>query len=138
MLSHSDADYLFRSLDTVILDELHALAPSKRGDLLSLALARLSAFAPNHIRIGLSATVARPTELRAFLMPQAAPEHHTALADVVTVKGGAEPEIRILELEEDPVPGVGTRPATPSMKSTVPSSVIARPSCSSTRACRRS
>ena len=107
MLSHGDADYLFRSLDTVILDELHALAPSKRGDLLALALARLETFAPGHVRIGLSATVARPSELRAFLVPQKAPDAQLALADVVTAAGGAEPRIHILELEEDPVPWGG-------------------------------
>ncbi|MBN9290225.1 MAG: DEAD/DEAH box helicase, partial [Hyphomicrobium denitrificans] len=40
LLSHPDAPHLFADLDTVILDELHALAPSKRGDLLALDLAR--------------------------------------------------------------------------------------------------
>ena len=39
LLSHPDAPYLFGDLDTIILDELHALAPSKRGDLLALDLA---------------------------------------------------------------------------------------------------
>ncbi len=46
MLSHPDAHYLFADLDTIILDELHALAPSKRGDLLALDLARLDTLAP--------------------------------------------------------------------------------------------
>ena len=66
LLSHPDAAYLFGDLDTVILDELHALAPTKRGDLLALDLARLATLAPGHVRIGLSATVARPSELRAY------------------------------------------------------------------------
>ena len=38
--------YLFGSLKRVILDELHSLVMSKRGDLLSLGLARLSTIAP--------------------------------------------------------------------------------------------
>jgi ATP-dependent helicase Lhr and Lhr-like helicase len=106
MLSHPDADYLFGGLDTVILDELHALAPSKRGDLLSLDLARLNTLAPGLLTIGLSATVARPTELRAYLERQTTPETSIALADVVVAKGGAKPRITILEMEE-PVPWSG-------------------------------
>ena len=41
LLSHADAPRFLAGLDTVILDELHALAPTKRGDLLALDLARL-------------------------------------------------------------------------------------------------
>ncbi len=41
MLSHRSAPELFGSLRFVIFDELHALASSKRGDLLALDLARL-------------------------------------------------------------------------------------------------
>ncbi len=106
MLSHPDAGFLFADLDTVILDELHALAPSKRGDLLALDLARLSAIAPASMRIGLSATVARPSELRAYLMSQSEPDHTTELAGIVEVAGGAKPRISILELDE-PVPWAG-------------------------------
>ena len=57
----ADAGYVFGGLDTIILDELHALAPSKRGDLLSLGLARLATLAPGLMTLGLSATVARPS-----------------------------------------------------------------------------
>jgi len=107
MLSHPDAAYLFGDLDTIILDELHALAPSKRGDLLSLNLARLATLAPGHIRIGLSATVANPSELRAYLVPQRDPDDQTQLADLVEVKGGAKPRIEILEIDAEPVPWAG-------------------------------
>lgn len=106
MLSSPDAAYIFADLDTVILDELHALAPSKRGDLLSLGLARLSTIAPGLITLGLSATVARPSELMSYLVPQRAPDTMRALADLVIAPGGAEPEIEILEIE-DPVPWSG-------------------------------
>ena len=41
LLSSDDAPFLFSSLRRVVLDELHALVTSKRGDLLSLGLARL-------------------------------------------------------------------------------------------------
>ncbi|HET7156424.1 MAG TPA: DEAD/DEAH box helicase, partial [Hyphomicrobiaceae bacterium] len=62
LLSHPDAAQLFGDLDTIILDEVHALAPTKRGDLLALDLARLATLAPGQVRIGLSATVAKPSE----------------------------------------------------------------------------
>ena len=60
LLASADAPYLFGSLKRVILDELHALVTSKRGDLLSLGLARLFRLAPELTSVGLSATVAEP------------------------------------------------------------------------------
>ncbi len=106
LLSHPDAPYLFADLDTIILDELHALAASKRGDLLALDLARLRKIAPNVMTIGLSATVARPSELRGYLVAQTEPETVTHLSDIVTVKGGAKPVIQILEAENE-IPWTG-------------------------------
>src|SRR5579883_475744 len=41
LLATADAPYLFGTLRRVVLDELHSLVTSKRGDLLSLDLARL-------------------------------------------------------------------------------------------------
>ena len=70
LLASADAPYLFGSLRRVILDELHALVTSKRGDLLSLGLARLFTLAPQLTTIGLSATVAEPEDLCRFLVPQ--------------------------------------------------------------------
>ena len=97
LLSHPDAAHLFSTLDTIILDELHALAASKRGDLLALDLARLRMLSPNVMTIGLSATVARPSELRGYLVAQSQPDTMTLLSDIVLVEGGAKPEITILE-----------------------------------------
>ena len=105
LLSHADAPRFLASLDTVILDELHALSPTKRGDLLALDLARLQTIAPGHMRIGLSATVARPSELRSYLMPQPGTSV-MHLADLVQVEGGARPEIRMMETEA-PLPWSG-------------------------------
>jgi ATP-dependent Lhr-like helicase len=113
LLSHADAPRFLAGLDTVILDELHALSPTKRGDLLALDLARLHTIAPGHVRIGLSATVARPSELRAYLTPQ--PRTGVIqLADLVHVEGGARPEISMMETEA-PLPWSGhtTRYALP-------------------------
>ncbi len=70
LLSAPDADRFFADLDTVILDELHALVTNKRGDLLSLGLARLRSLAPGLKTIGLSATVAEPDDLRGWLVGQ--------------------------------------------------------------------
>src|ERR1700748_3416550 len=47
LLSSDDAPFLFGSLRRIVLDELHALVTSKRGDLLSLGLARLWRLAPD-------------------------------------------------------------------------------------------
>ena len=106
LLSHPDAPFLFADIDTVILDELHSLSASKRGDLLALDLARLRTLSPELVMLGLSATVARPTELRAYLAAQNVPDERTDLADLVQVTGGARPKIHILELDE-PVPWSG-------------------------------
>ena len=94
LLSYPDAAEMFGGLACVVLDELHALANSKRGDLLSLDLARLSRLAPGLRRVGLSATVAEPEELRRYLMPQ--PAGAEALSEIVVAPPGARPEIGIL------------------------------------------
>ncbi len=93
LLAHSRAHDLFAGLKTVVLDELHALYNSKRGDLLALGLARLAKLAPGHRRVGLSATVADPTPLQRFLMPQ--PAGGEALATLVRGQDGARPQIAI-------------------------------------------
>jgi len=70
LLAHHEAEELFRDLRRVVLDELHSLVTSKRGDLLSLGLARLFALAPQATAVGLSATVREPDVLRRYLAPQ--------------------------------------------------------------------
>ena len=57
----------FENLSCVILDEIHTLHSTKRGDLLALDLARLQQFAPNLRRVGLSATVDDPDVIRRWL-----------------------------------------------------------------------
>ena len=93
LLAHPQSARLFEGLKTVVLDELHALFNSKRGDLLALGLARLSQLAPGHRRIGLSATVADPKPLQRYLMPQ--PMTGEVLAELVIAAGGAKPQIAI-------------------------------------------
>jgi ATP-dependent Lhr-like helicase len=98
LLSHRDAPRLFEHLKTVVLDELHAIHNSKRGDLLALGLARLAKLAPGHRRVGLSATVADPAPLQRYLVPQ--PPGGEARAVLVMGAKGAVPVISILASEE--------------------------------------
>ncbi len=83
LLSLEDTPTLFAGLATVIIDEIHALAGTKRGDQLALCLARLTTLAPSSRRVGLSATVAHRQPLLDFVgcggetrlieVPEAAP-----------------------------------------------------------------
>ncbi len=99
LISQPNADRLFGDLKSIVLDELHALAPSKRGALLSLGLARLMRLAPRARRIGLSATVADPDALRGFLMPQ--PEAPAgALSELVYGEAGVVPDVSVLASDE--------------------------------------
>ena len=101
LLASKDARRFFGRLKTVIFDELHSLVVSKRGDLLSLGLARLRNLAPGLKTIGLSATVADPDALCAWLVeqPRKTSANARALADRIVVEGGAAPSISIVETE---------------------------------------
>jgi ATP-dependent helicase Lhr and Lhr-like helicase len=98
LISHSDSARFFKDLRYVIFDELHSLVTSKRGHLLSLGLARLRRLAPDLKTIGLSATVAQPVDLRRWLVEQRMDAE--VAAGLITVEGGARPNITILETEE--------------------------------------
>ncbi|MCW2382921.1 MULTISPECIES: ligase-associated DNA damage response DEXH box helicase [unclassified Sphingobium] len=102
LLSYPDADLIFASLKTVIIDEIHAFASGKRGDLLALTLARLQSIAPGLRRVGLSATVGDPDAYRRWLAPAG------AQAEVALVEGepGAAPDLTIL-MPQDRVPWSG-------------------------------
>ncbi|GJE60615.1 ATP-dependent RNA helicase RhlB [Methylobacterium trifolii] len=97
LIAHREAADFFSELRCVILDELHALVTSKRGDLLSLALARLHRLSPGLTAIGLSATVREPDELRKYLVPQTPPPVPAPMADLVVVRGGAKADLRLLD-----------------------------------------
>ncbi|MBB3019240.1 ATP-dependent Lhr-like helicase [Microvirga lupini] len=152
LLAHAEAREFFKDLRRVVLDELHSLVTSKRGDLLSLGLARLMMIAPQATAVGLSATVREPDDLRRYLVPQRSADSlplagrdkgwgsesqnsarssaresiaatvdsserlpgrttptpspspqgggETPMADLVVVQGGAQPDIRMLDLDE--------------------------------------
>ena len=99
LLSYADAPDIFRRLKCVIVDELHALAGSKRGDLLALGLARVAKLAPTARRIGLSATVAYPDALASYLSTEARPDDPRVRR--VIAKGGAKAQVRILKTKAE-------------------------------------
>jgi ATP-dependent Lhr-like helicase len=103
LLSHEDSLLLFKGLKTVVVDEIHAFATGKRGDLLSLALSRLQALAPGLRRVGLSATVADPEAFQGWLAP------HGDAETVTLVRGdpGAEPQVAIMLPEDETIPWAG-------------------------------
>lgn len=100
LLADKNAERFFKQVKTIIFDELHSLVVSKRGDLLSLGLARLFRHAPKITTIGLSATVANPQDLQAWLVPQNREHGEVSEAGLIQITGGAKPDISILETEE--------------------------------------
>ncbi|WFL78787.1 ligase-associated DNA damage response DEXH box helicase [Altererythrobacter arenosus] len=103
LLSYPDSFEMFRGLKRVVVDEVHAFATGKRGDLLALALTRLQAIAPEMQRAALSATVADPEGFRAWL----APWGDLDAVELVDGEKGAEPQVEILLPDEERVPWGG-------------------------------
>ena len=110
LLSYEDAPRTFAGLKRVIVDEIHALAESKRGDQLMLGLSRLETLAPGLRRVGLSATVEDPPALGRFLA------RHPAPCTVLTADPGPDPDISMLATEiPPPWSGGGGRYAIPAI-----------------------
>ena len=103
LLSYPDSDSLFAGLRRVVIDEVHAFAAGKRGDLLALALTRLQAIAPGLQRAALSATVADPDAFRSWLAPGGDGDAVT----LVEGEPGAPPTLDILLPQEARVPWGG-------------------------------
>ena len=107
LTSWPEAGSIFGQLRVVVVDELHELAGTKRGDQLALALTRLSTLSPCHQRIGLSATVAEPEKLTEYLDDGAG-------VTVIRAEGGAPPDITIMQTDSPvPLAGHGARHAMP-------------------------
>ena len=96
LTSYEDAPRMFAGLKRIVVDEIHALAESKRGDQLMLALARLSRLCPGLRRVGLSATVEDPGAIARLLA------RHPDPCEIVEADPGPEPDISMLVTEEAP------------------------------------
>jgi ATP-dependent Lhr-like helicase len=91
LLSASEhAGRFFGDLRAVIVDEVHAIAQSKRGDMLALCLAAIRAWAPAARHVGLSATVRDPEALARWLGPE---------TPIIRHMGGARANIDVLDSE---------------------------------------
>ncbi len=96
LLSYPDAPRIFAGLQRVIVDEIHALAESKRGDQLMLSMARLQTLCPDLRRVGLSATVEDPHAIARYLA------RHPDPCDILQADPGPDPDISMLETDATP------------------------------------
>ena len=96
LISYEDAPRIFAGLQRVIVDEIHALAESKRGDQLMLALSRLQTLAPGLRRVGLSATVEDPVAIAHGLAS------HPDPCPILLADPGPDPDISMLVTPERP------------------------------------
>ncbi|MGC1496777.1 MAG: ligase-associated DNA damage response DEXH box helicase [Sulfitobacter sp.] len=96
LVSYEDAPRMFKGLKRVVIDEIHALAESKRGDQMMLALARLQTICPNLKRVGLSATVDDPKAI-AHLMAR-----HPDPCEILMADPGPGPDIQMLTTDAAP------------------------------------
>ncbi|HEY5300736.1 MAG TPA: DEAD/DEAH box helicase, partial [Acetobacteraceae bacterium] len=86
LLSLPGAPALFGGLATLVMDEVHALAGNKRGDQLALCVARLGVLSPRLRRVGLSATVAHPAAIAAYV----------GAVRIIEETGGAVPDLAVM------------------------------------------
>ncbi len=96
LTSYEDAPRIFAGLQRVIIDEIHALQDSKRGDQLMLALSRLESLAPGLRRVGLSATVEDPDAIAHSLA------RHPDPCPILHADPGPDPDIQMLVTDELP------------------------------------
>ncbi len=87
LLSQPEAHTFFAAIRRIIIDEIHALSGSKRGDQLALCLARLHTISPTATCLGLSATVAHPDAIAAYVGRNPAR---------ITTQGGTPPQITMM------------------------------------------
>ena len=96
LISYPDAPHIFKGLRRIIVDEIHALAESKRGDQLMLAVSRLQRLCPDLRRVGLSATVEDPAAIAHTLA------RHPDPCPILLADPGPAADIAMLETETAP------------------------------------
>ena len=110
LTSYEDAPRMFQGLKRIVVDEIHALSESKRGDQLMLALAALETIVPGIRRVGLSATVEDPEAIATFLAK------HPEPCEVLAADPGPPADIAMLETDElPPWAGGGGKYAIPAI-----------------------
>ena len=90
LLSNKESKDYFKDLKYLVIDEIHTLVNTKRGDLLSLNLSRINSISPDCKRIGLSATVKNKNAVLKFLTSK-------KKAKTLNVEETSVPKIDILE-----------------------------------------
>ena len=95
LMSYPEAPSIFSSLKRIIVDEIHAITESKRGDQLFLAISNIRKYCLDAKIIGLSATVNDPSLIAGWLAP-------TNDCDIILSDPGLVPEISILATSEPP------------------------------------
>ncbi|MGC2619069.1 MAG: DEAD/DEAH box helicase, partial [Acidobacteriaceae bacterium] len=96
LLLTSESAAALRTVDTVIVDEIHALVPTKRGAHLALSLERLEAIAEQKIqRIGLSATQRPLEEVARFLAGTEPGEPERTFRPVTVVDASAPKQLAL-------------------------------------------
>ncbi|MGI4852529.1 MAG: Lhr family helicase [Janthinobacterium lividum] len=109
LLLTSNAGEALRTVETVIIDEIHALVPSKRGAHMALSLERLEALTGRKVqRIGLSATQ-RPLEEVARFLGGADGTVQPTVAKVTQLAAPVQPEMLESEAEENADAGPAPR-----------------------------
>jgi len=100
LLLTSQASEVLRTVDTVIVDEIHALVPTKRGAHLTLSLERLEALTQRRLqRIGLSATQRPLEEVARFL--GGVEEQGPGIRDQGSAAESADSDTSGLQLSDD-------------------------------------
>ena len=94
LTSYEDISRMFSGLQRVVIDEIHALSESKRGDQLMLALAAIQRIFPGLRRIGLSATVKDPSLAAKFL------SYNSNHCEIIKLDTVAPADVEMLQITE--------------------------------------
>ncbi|SEG54881.1 ATP dependent helicase, Lhr family [Bryocella elongata] len=113
LLLTSNASEALRSIETVIIDEIHALVPTKRGAHLMLSIERLEALCGRKLqRIGLSATQRPLEEVARFLGGADTGDGAAIAVESPTLQPAADGDHDAQPAETESNTGIRYRPVT--------------------------